>query len=711
MRTTFVLAAALLLPAVSYAQSLDARVLFADPMRRRNIYVFSTVTNAFDTIYNGNDASVQQPRFSPDGKKVCFYEAGYCWVMNNDGSDLQRIAAITTSGRKGLILNYSTKGVFYLDANADVWHIDVAAKTNTKIYHVTGAKAGDGWGIWTSRDATRAIAWVHDAATESKDPKLILSPDLRSITHEWVDIWGHGWYISPNGQTIVINGWSGSRGLCGPQHVTFIEYAFDDERVVDCYPAMRPGDTPTLSLGRDILQCANNDDYFVYNVSDDAGVPSWRERQWYILNYQTGQRWTVDVWQTNLDPATHVPDFGNCWLGDLPSVYDDGPVLAVSPTHVTFTPGDNGPKTAAVSNVGTGTLTNVSVSDDAAWLTTSRSGTGNAQTISNTVDPSGLADGAYYATVSVFGGGAPNTVTYQIALNVGSSIVAPGNLAAEVLANNAEIQLTWTDNSTNETSFLVERQDSGGAWVQVGTATANATSYTDTGLPVGTYQFRVRATNGAEFSGYSAPAQVSIRAQKGVSILGPSAGDTLVVGEACHITWTASQVTVIEIQYSLDVGETWTSITAAGGIADNDTNWQDYTWVVPALAADSILIRVQEYQNNNVGFTTPALSVVADLSISGHGVRCAGGVALHRAHVDPRGRGISLSYSCIAGQPASVTIHTLSGTRVASTSVCVPADGHGVVRFPVCLTHATYIATLETGATRVARTFAISGDH
>lgn len=231
MNRTALAAAALvaLLGTISAHAAFQAHVLFCDPARGMNIYVFDVATSTYKTVYDGNDASIQAPRLSPDGKKIAFYMDGALWLMNNDGSGLEEIAPITSEGRKGLRLQYTTKGIFYMDLKANVFHIDLDNKTNTKIYTVPGIKANDGWAIWMSRNAERAVAWAHGAATGDRDPIVELSSDLKTITHEWVDIWGHGWFITPDGEHITINAWSGSRGVCGPQHKRAVMYRFSDQ--------------------------------------------------------------------------------------------------------------------------------------------------------------------------------------------------------------------------------------------------------------------------------------------------------------------------------------------------------------------------------------------------------------------------------------------------------------------------------------------------
>lgn len=87
---------------------------------------------------------------------------------------------------------------------------------------------------------------------------------------------------------------------------------------------------------------------------------------------------------------------------------------------------------------------------------------------------------------------------------------APSGLAAETVDSN-EIELTWTDNSTNELGFKIERrEDSVETFEQVVTVDADSESYTDTDLERGTtYHYRVRSYNEAADSAASSSAEAT----------------------------------------------------------------------------------------------------------------------------------------------------------------------------------------------------------
>lgn len=82
---------------------------------------------------------------------------------------------------------------------------------------------------------------------------------------------------------------------------------------------------------------------------------------------------------------------------------------------------------------------------------------------------------------------------------------APSNLTATPFSNS-RIDLSWTDNSTNETGFRVEQCVGASCtnFVELGTVGASVNVVSITGLTGGTaYRYQVRAYNGAGNSGYS----------------------------------------------------------------------------------------------------------------------------------------------------------------------------------------------------------------
>ena len=139
---------------------------------------------------------------------------------------------------------------------------------------------------------------------------------------------------------------------------------------------------------------------------------------------------------------------------------------------------------------------------------------------------------------------------------------APSGLAASAPAFD-QVTLSWTDNSTNETGFELERSTtgSGGPFSLLVTLGSNAAGYTDTGRSASTeYCYRVRATNAAGQSAYAGPECATTPAEPCHSLdLVPSTYVTFGDATALHVTSFT-----VETWFRLDAAGTATS-TGTGG--------------------------------------------------------------------------------------------------------------------------------------------------
>lgn len=115
---------------------------------------------------------------------------------------------------------------------------------------------------------------------------------------------------------------------------------------------------------------------------------------------------------------------------------------------------------------------------------------------------------------------------------------APSSLTASASSATA-ITISWTDNSTNEDNFILERQTGGGAWTQVATLAAGTTTYSNTGLTASTaYSYRVMATNSVGDSSYSNTASATTQAAPAAPAAPSSLASVANSATSVTLTWT-----------------------------------------------------------------------------------------------------------------------------------------------------------------------------
>jgi formylglycine-generating enzyme len=136
--------------------------------------------------------------------------------------------------------------------------------------------------------------------------------------------------------------------------------------------------------------------------------------------------------------------------------------------------------------------------------------------------------------------------------------LAPTNLTATAISPY-QINLAWTDPSTTEDGFKVERAPGGtSTFAEIAVVGANVTSYQNTGLTPSTiYTYRIRAYNASGFSNYSNTATDTTQTQS-ITVTNPQVNANWSVGTQQQVTWTSSNVTGnVAIKLSTDGGNTF----------------------------------------------------------------------------------------------------------------------------------------------------------
>jgi hypothetical protein len=150
----------------------------------------------------------------------------------------------------------------------------------------------------------------------------------------------------------------------------------------------------------------------------------------------------------------------------------------------------------------------------------------------------------------------------------------PSNLTATAISGS-QINLAWTDNSTNEIGFKIERSLEGILFLELATVGGNVTTFSDSNLLPGiTYYYRVRAYNGTGDSAYSNTASATTFLLPPPLAPPSNLTATAVSSSQINLAWTdnSSSETGFRIARSTD-GLVWLPIgtTAANVVSYNNT--------------------------------------------------------------------------------------------------------------------------------------------
>ena len=153
---------------------------------------------------------------------------------------------------------------------------------------------------------------------------------------------------------------------------------------------------------------------------------------------------------------------------------------------------------------------------------------------------------------------------------------APSGLSA-VATSSSEIDLSWTDGSSDEDQFELQRSLDGAAWSTVtSTLPANTTAYGDTGLnPDTEYFYRVRATNAFGESPWSNVASATT--------LGVGGGDAVPFGEIIGDGTLAG--TYVNVTAADGILQSLTE-RQSGGKPANRFSFASHTWRINAPAGN-----------------------------------------------------------------------------------------------------------------------------
>ena len=230
--------------------------------------------------------------------------------------------------------------------------------------------------------------------------------------------------------------------------------------------------------------------------------------------------------------------------------------------------------------------------------------------------------------------------------------IAPNNLAG-IAASGYQVDLTWTDNSDNESGFKIEMKAGSSEFTQVGIASANTGAHTVNGLdPLTEYTFRVFAYNAGGNSEYSAAASATTLEPDPAPSAPTELTAVVISGKQIDISWKDNADD--ESGYKIEIKSASGDFENAGTVAADVTTFKSenlaalkaYTYRVyaynlggnsdysntvtettldPAPCNSSTIVNNGEFKSgilgwelyNQEGSATSTLSIVKDASMSG----------------------------------------------------------------------------------------------
>lgn len=197
------------------------------------------------------------------------------------------------------------------------------------------------------------------------------------------------------------------------------------------------------------------------------------------------------------------------------------------------------------------------------------------------------------------------------------SCVSPGTQTITLMSPNGGE--SWIGNTSKTISWIAQNItnvdlqysiDSGNTWLTIATNLVNTGSYNwQVPLPASTNCFVkvISSNNPAVFDVSNARFEIQY-VPIYIDLISPNTAQTFLIGTNTTIYWQSMFVSSVNIEYSIDAGNSWLSIIS--GLATSDGN-NYYSWTIPATPSNLCLVRVSDATNPAINdFSQSAFYIV-----------------------------------------------------------------------------------------------------
>jgi RHS repeat-associated protein len=177
---------------------------------------------------------------------------------------------------------------------------------------------------------------------------------------------------------------------------------------------------------------------------------------------------------------------------------------------------------------------------------------------------------------------------FSIISSGAASLVLVSPNGGERLAVGSVHVITWTSNGEISEIGLEYSTDNGLIWIEIAASAANSGSYDWTVPAAISDNCLVRISEVGGVLADTSDGFFSIIEQPAITVISPNGGEVWEAGSVYPVTWQSSgDIDVVHIDYSIDNGLNWMSITPS------TLNDGSYDWTVPDTPSETCLVRIK----------------------------------------------------------------------------------------------------------------------